>query len=102
MLRAVVHGCATTASPRDAWTAHTRHGAAGQNVANSARARALGSDVDRAEFLDAASAAWEELDPDEYAFTRAVAGQLREHDDREQFLAGIGFIIAGITARRAG
>lgn len=73
-------------------------GAAGQNVANSARARALGSDAERAEFLDAVSAAWEELDPDEYAFTRAVTGQLREHDDREQFLAGIDFIITGITA----
>jgi hypothetical protein len=27
-----------------------------------------------------------------------VAAQLREHDDREQFLAGIDLILAGITA----
>ncbi|MFD8378171.1 TetR/AcrR family transcriptional regulator [Streptomyces sp. NPDC059679] len=70
-------------------------GAAGQNAAN---ARILGSDVDRAEFLDAVSTTWEELDPDDYPFTRAVADQVREHDDREQFLAGIDLVLAGITA----
>jgi hypothetical protein len=40
---------------------------------------------------------WANLDPDEYPFTRNVAGQLRDHDDREQFLAGIDLILAGIT-----
>ncbi|MEU6415004.1 TetR family transcriptional regulator [Microbispora sp. NPDC046933] len=73
-------------------------GAAGQNAANTASAGTLGSDVDRAEFLDAVSAAWKELDPDDYPFTRAVADQVRGHDDREQFLAGIALILAGITA----
>ncbi|MEV5839522.1 hypothetical protein [Nocardia sp. NPDC052112] len=38
------------------------------------------------------STAWEELDPDDYPFTRAVANQLREHDGREQFLAGIDLV----------
>ncbi|MFD7663665.1 TetR/AcrR family transcriptional regulator [Streptomyces sp. NPDC059788] len=70
-------------------------GAAGQNAAN---ARTLGADVDRAQFLDAVSTAWEGLDPDDYPFTRAVANQAREHDDREQFLAGISLILAGISA----
>ncbi|MDW6065685.1 TetR/AcrR family transcriptional regulator C-terminal domain-containing protein [Streptomyces sp. FXJ1.4098] len=70
-------------------------GAAGQNAAN---ARILGPDVDRAEFLDAVSTTWEELDPDEYPFTRAVADQVREHDDREQFLAGVDLVLAGIAA----
>ncbi|MCO5969685.1 TetR/AcrR family transcriptional regulator [Actinoallomurus soli] len=73
-------------------------GAAGQNAANTASAGALGPDVDRTEFLDAVSTAWERLDPDDYPFTRAVADQVRGHDDREQFLAGIGLILAGITA----
>jgi len=71
-------------------------GAAGQNAANG---RALGPDVDRAEFLDAVSTAWEDLDPDEYPFARAVADQMREHDDRAQFLAGIDLVLIGITAR---
>jgi hypothetical protein len=70
-------------------------GAAGQNAAN---ARAGGLGVDRGEFLESAATAWEELDPDEYSFTRAVADQLRDHDDREQFLSGIALILTGITA----
>jgi AcrR family transcriptional regulator len=74
-------------------------GAAGQNAANAAHARVLGPDVDRAEFLDAVSTAWEELDPDDYPFTRAVADQLREHDDRAEFLAGVDLILAGITSQ---
>ncbi|MFD9892871.1 TetR/AcrR family transcriptional regulator [Amycolatopsis sp. NPDC059027] len=70
-------------------------GAAGQNAVN---ARGVESDVDRAEFLGAVAKAWEELDPDDYPVTRAVAEQLREHDDREQFLAGIDLVLAGIAA----
>ena len=70
-------------------------GAAAQNAAN---ARTLGPEVDRAEFLDAVSTTWEELDPDDYPFARAVADQLRDHDDREQFLAGIDLILGGVSA----
>ena len=70
-------------------------GAGGQNAAN---ARVAGLDADRAGFLDAASSGWEALDPDDYPFTRAVADQLRDHDDREQFLAGITLVLAGVTA----
>jgi hypothetical protein len=39
-----------------------------------------------------------ELDAHEYPFTRNVAAQLREHDDRAEFLAGIDLILAGIAA----
>ncbi|MFE4693179.1 TetR/AcrR family transcriptional regulator [Streptomyces sp. NPDC056749] len=70
-------------------------GVAGQNAANTRKAR---PGANRTEFLDATAAAWEELDPGRYAFTRDVAGQLREHDDREEFLAGIDLILGGITA----
>lgn len=73
-------------------------GAAGQNAANSASAGPVGADVDRDEFLDTVSTAWEGLDPDAYPFTRAVADQVRGHDDREQFLAGITLVLTGITA----
>ncbi|KJY41673.1 TetR family transcriptional regulator [Streptomyces sp. NRRL B-1568] len=72
-------------------------GVAGQNSAN---ARTLQPDTDRTEFLDAVATAWTELDPDQYAFTRNVAGQLRTHDDRTEFLAGIDLILTGITARQ--
>lgn len=91
--------------PESDWTTATSAlmhyvlGAAAQNAANVEGARALGPGADRAEFLDSVSAAWEELDPDEYPFTRAAADQMRGHDDREQFLAGIDFILSGVTAR---
>jgi AcrR family transcriptional regulator len=70
-------------------------GAAGQNAAN---AGAHGPDMDRAEFLDAVSRAWEELDPDDYPFIRGVAREMRDHDDRVEFLAGVDLILTGITA----
>jgi AcrR family transcriptional regulator len=75
-------------------------GAAGQNAANTAGARTLGPEVDRAGFFHAVSKAWEELDPDEYPVTRAVAAQMREHEDREEFLAGVDLVLGGITALR--
>ncbi|MFJ1751073.1 TetR/AcrR family transcriptional regulator [Streptomyces sp. NPDC088116] len=87
--------------PEDNWftatsgLVHYILGAAGQNAAN---ARVLGPDVDRTEFLDAVSRAWEELDPGDYPFTRAVADQVRDHDDHEQFLAGIDLVLTGVTA----
>ncbi|MEU8636473.1 TetR/AcrR family transcriptional regulator C-terminal domain-containing protein [Amycolatopsis sp. NPDC048633] len=70
-------------------------GAAGQNAAN---ARSPIPHPNRTEFLDAVSSAWENLDPQEYPFTRSVAAELRGHDDREQFLTGVDLILAGITA----
>jgi hypothetical protein len=68
-------------------------GVAGQNAAN---ARLLPHGTDRTGFLDALVGRWEQLDPAQYPFVRQVAPQLREHDDRDQFLAGIDLILAGI------
>ncbi|MGW5651563.1 TetR/AcrR family transcriptional regulator C-terminal domain-containing protein [Streptomyces humi] len=90
--------------PEDGWftatsaLVHYVLGAAGQNAVNAAHGSGLGPGVDRAAFLDAVSTAWERLDPGDYPFTRAVAAQAREHDDREQFLAGIDLVLTGITA----
>ncbi|WNV86357.1 TetR family transcriptional regulator [Umezawaea sp. Da 62-37] len=70
-------------------------GVGGQNVADR---RGVRPDASRDEVLDAVAEAWASLDAEEYAFTRIVAGQLRDHDDREEFLAGIDLILAGITA----
>ena len=54
--------------------------------------------ADRAGFLDTAAAAWHHLDPGEHPFTRAIADQVRDHDDREQFVSGIDLVLRGITA----
>ncbi|MFF1464388.1 TetR/AcrR family transcriptional regulator [Streptomyces sp. NPDC058330] len=74
-------------------------GVAGQNAANARAHQERRPDTGRAQFLGAVSASWAELDPDAYAFTRNVAEQLRDHDDREEFLAGIDFILTGIAVR---
>lgn len=71
-------------------------GVGGQNAAN---ARDHQPGTTREEFLTGVSAAWANLDPEEYAFTRTVAEQLRDHDDREEFVAGIDLILAGISGR---
>ncbi|MEU6819037.1 TetR family transcriptional regulator [Streptomyces atriruber] len=89
-------------APKSSWftvtsaLVHYILGAAGQNAANG---RTLGPGADRGEFLDTTARAWEALDPDDYPFTRAVAVQIRDHDDREQFLAGIDLILNGVAAK---
>jgi AcrR family transcriptional regulator len=71
-------------------------GVAGQNAAN---ARALAnSKMDRSTFLATVAAQWAQLDPAKYPSVHKARTQLREHDDREQFLAGIDLILAGIES----
>src|SRR5262249_7631769 len=67
---------------------------------NAANARLIPRGTDRSAFLAAVAARWAQLDPAEYPFVRQVATQLRDHDDREQFLAGIDLILAGIGTIR--
>ncbi|MYS86868.1 TetR/AcrR family transcriptional regulator [Embleya scabrispora] len=52
---------------------------------------------DRAEFLEATATAWQGLAPEDYPFMHAVVDQIREHDDRAQFLAGIAIVLDGLT-----
>ncbi len=70
----------------------------GVSAQNAANGRVLAPDVDREAFLKAQSTRWKNLDADEFRFTRSVAEQMRKHDDRAEFLAGIDLIVAGITA----
>ncbi len=87
--------------PRQDWftttSALVHHilGAAGQNAAN---AHVVTSVTDRDAFLDTASQAWKALDPGGFPFLHAIADQMRRHDDRAQFLAGIDLVLAGVTA----
>lgn len=73
-------------------------GVSSQNAANG---RLFGPNVDRASILAAEAARWKQLDESEYPFTRSVAPQLRKHDDRAEFLAGMDLILTGIEAQRA-
>lgn len=72
-------------------------GSAAQNAEN-ARSHVAGTD--RTAFLGAVVAQWTRHDPARYPFVHEVAAQLRDHDDRDQFLAGIDLILAGIETVR--
>jgi AcrR family transcriptional regulator len=69
-------------------------GVGGRNAANGQYGRTHG--LDRSDFLEAVSAEWSQLDPEEYSFVRSLAAPLRAHDDRKDFLAGIDLILKGI------
>jgi hypothetical protein len=73
-------------------------GVGGQNAANTQLARTRGTD--RSDFLEAVSTVWLQLDPEEYPFARSMAGQLRAHDDRMDFLAGVDLILSGLESPR--
>lgn len=73
-------------------------GVAGQNAANARIGQER--ELDRSTFLDALAEQWSQLDADAYPFTRSVATQLREHDDRADFVAGIDLILDGIAVQR--
>jgi AcrR family transcriptional regulator len=69
---------------------------------NAANGRLYNPSPDRTEFLEQLAAQWQALDPDAFPFTRNAAKQLREHDDRAEFLAGVDLILAGIGASVGG
>ncbi len=73
-------------------------GVSSQNAANRQLARTQG--LDRGSFLEAVSTAWSQLDTKQYPFARSMAGQIRDHDDRADFLAGIDLILKGIRSPR--
>jgi hypothetical protein len=60
-------------------------GVSRQNAANGQLAQTRG--LDRADFLEAVSTAWSQLDPKEYPFARSVARQIRDHDDRQESIS---------------
>ncbi|MFF7335045.1 TetR/AcrR family transcriptional regulator [Streptomyces sp. NPDC090306] len=62
----------------------------------AAVARTLPPGTDRTAFLTNVTAQWtREHDDTRYPFVHRVAEQMASHDDRQQFLAGIGFLLAG-------
>jgi AcrR family transcriptional regulator len=77
-------------------------GVGAQNAANGQIARV--QDLNRSKLLDAVATAWSQFDADEFPFTRSIAGQLRVHDDRADFIAGVELILRGIgsSPRRRG
>ncbi|MFD8747479.1 TetR/AcrR family transcriptional regulator [Streptomyces sp. NPDC059616] len=75
-------------------------GAVSQNARVEGDTSGIAPDADREELFDAASAAWQALDPEDYPFMHAIVGQIGVHDDREQFLTGIAVVLDGLTNLR--
>jgi AcrR family transcriptional regulator len=48
--------------------------------------------------LDSVATTWAQLDPRDFPFACGIGAQLRAHDDRADFLAGIDLILAGMAA----
>lgn len=69
-------------------------GVGSHNAAQSQFGRTRG--LHRGNFLEAMSAAWAQLDAQQYPFVRSVAPQLATHDDRADYLAGINLILEGL------
>lgn len=69
-------------------------GVGGQNAAN--RVSAQTRELDREGFLGEVADAWSGLDEADYPFMRSVAEAFRDHDDRQDFAAGVDLILGGI------
>ncbi|MEV4088013.1 TetR/AcrR family transcriptional regulator [Nonomuraea fuscirosea] len=78
-------------------------GVAAQNAARPGRGpdRDTAQETGRADFLAGVAEQWSELDPGRYPFVHEAATRLREHDDRDQFLAGVDIFLAGIASLTA-
>ncbi|WP_019200745.1 TetR/AcrR family transcriptional regulator [Tsukamurella sp. 1534] len=72
-------------------------GSASENAANARNHIEPGA-PDRERFLGEIAAEWRALDPGEFPFLRKIAASMADHDDREQFLAGLDLILTGIAA----
>lgn len=69
----------------------------GISAQNAGQGRALPPGTTRAAYLAAEAERWKNLDAAAYPFTRRVSAQLRKHDDRAEFLAGLELILSGIA-----
>ncbi|WP_213803114.1 hypothetical protein [Granulicella sp. dw_53] len=74
-------------------------GVSSQNAANGQLARKQG--LDRTRLSGGSIDRLAQLDPKEYPFARSVAGQIRDHDDRMDFISGIDLILKGIDGPRS-
>ncbi|MFT3661482.1 MAG: TetR/AcrR family transcriptional regulator C-terminal domain-containing protein [Gordonia sp. (in: high G+C Gram-positive bacteria)] len=56
----------------------------------------LAGETDRTEFIHDAADRWRALDPAEYPFIHYIVDEFAEHDDTEQFRAGLDLLLAGL------
>jgi AcrR family transcriptional regulator len=76
------------------WASALLYYMTGVAAQNAGLAREADPALSRHDYFTSVTAA---LDPADFPFTSSVAAQLETHNDREQFLAGIDLLLAGIT-----
>lgn len=73
-------------------------GVAAQMSRNAEAVAARDGAQSQREWLEARSREWEAMGADRYPFLAEAAADFRDHDDREQFIAGLDLLLAGIAA----
>lgn len=62
----------------------------------------LAGEVRRDEYLEQIGEQWRALDPDAWPFLHAIADEFAEHDDADQFRAGLDLLLAGLRLQAQG
>ncbi|KRF20617.1 TetR family transcriptional regulator [Nocardioides sp. Soil797] len=62
----------------------------------------LDGTVSRKEFFERVVEQWRALDPDEFPFMHHIVGEFAEHDDRDQFRAGLDLLLDGLRRQADG
>ncbi|MEV6866854.1 TetR/AcrR family transcriptional regulator C-terminal domain-containing protein [Streptosporangium subroseum] len=57
----------------------------------------VGATTSRDAFLAQTAERWEKLDPADYPFLTRATTDLRDHDDRDQFIAGLDLLLDGLN-----
>lgn len=70
-------------------------GVASQNATNT---RTAAQDVSRGAAVDAVADQWLTYDEQSHPFVHRVVAQLRQHDDRQEFLKGLNVVLAGLRS----
>ena len=71
-------------------------GTGGQMAYQTAPQDAHGEPVSKEEFFDDTIGRWNALDPEEFPFAQLITSEFRDHDDTEQFTAGLDLILSGL------
>ncbi|GAA1880951.1 TetR/AcrR family transcriptional regulator [Lapillicoccus jejuensis] len=68
----------------------------GADLATQPPPEVLDGSLDRDQFMHRVVEEWEALDPGEFPFLHSILPVFAEHDDREQFVAGLDLLLAGL------
>lgn len=56
----------------------------------------------REEYFDRTVAEWNDLDPEQWPFLHYILDDFEDHDDRDQFVAGLDLLLAGLRLQAEG